>query len=111
MTLDGQTIPTPRKNISVTLTEISRSERTVSGKMVKDIIGFKRQFSISYSGLKPADAQIFINIYQTGEPVVFNYDDVQGQQTAIVYVVGLPREIYSYKPDYTANITISLEEQ
>ncbi len=111
MTLDGQTIPIPRKNMSITLVEISRSERTVSGRMVKDIIGFKRQFSISYSGLKPTEAQIFIGIYLTGKPVVFSYEDIQGPQSAIVYITGLPREIYSPKPNYTANITISLEEQ
>jgi hypothetical protein len=111
MKLGGQTIPTPKQNISINYIEIARSERTVTATMVKDIIAHKRQFSIPYSGLKPTEAQIFIGAYEAGEPVLFEYEDVQGAQTAIVYVMGLPREIYSYKPNYTQNITITLEEQ
>jgi hypothetical protein len=111
MKLNGQAIPTPKQNISINYIEIARSERTATGRLVKDVIALKRQFSIPYAGLKPEEAQIFIDAYEAGQPVSFEYTDVQGEQTATVYVMSLPREIYSYKPDYTANITITLEEQ
>jgi hypothetical protein len=111
MKLGGQVIPTPKQNISINYIEIVRSERTATGRLVKDVIALKRQFSIPYAGLKPTEAQIFVDAYETGEPVLFEYTDVQGVQTAIVYVMSLPREIYSYKPNYTQNITITLEEQ
>lgn len=110
MKLNGQTIPTPWQNVGIDYIEISKSERTASGRLVKDIVAIKKQFSIPYIGLKPSDAQIFINVYESGEPVEFEYQDLGQTKTAMVYVVGLPREIYSPKPDYTANITITLEE-
>jgi hypothetical protein len=111
MKLNGQTIPTPRQNISIEYIEISRSERTVTGRLVKEKITTKKRFSIPYHGLKPEQALIFINVFEAGKPVLFEYEDIRGAQTATVYVMSLPREIYSYKPNYTANITITLEEQ
>lgn len=111
MKLNGRTIPTPRQNIAIEYIEISRSERTVSGLMVKDIIAIKKQYTLSYTGLKPEEAQIFIDAYISGGPVEFEYVDVQGEQSVTVYVMSLPREIYSYRPNYTANITVALEER
>ena len=110
MKLNDQTIPTPKQNVAIDYIEISKSERTASGRLVKDIIALKKQFSISYRGLKPSDAQIFIDAYELGEPVEFEYQDLGQTKTVNVYIMGLPREIYSPKPDYTANVTITLEE-
>lgn len=110
MKLNGQTIPTPFQNVAIDYIEISKSERTASGRLVKDIVTIKKQFSISYRGLKPSDAQIFIDAYELGEPVEFEYEDFEGTHNTTVYVVSLPREIYSPKPNYTANVTITLEE-
>jgi hypothetical protein len=111
MKLNGYTIPTPRQNIAVEYIEISRSERTVTGRLVKEKITIKKRFSIPYAGLKPEEALIFINAFEAGKPVLFEYEDVRGAQTATVYVTGVPREIYSPKPNYTANVTITLEER
>jgi hypothetical protein len=111
MKLNGQTIPTPRQNIAIEYIEISRSERTITGRLVKEKIAIKKRFSIPYNGLKPDEALIFINAFEAGKPVLFEYEDVRGTQTATVYVMSLPREIYSPKPQYTANVSITLEEQ
>lgn len=111
MRLNGQTIPTPRQNITIDYIELSRSERTTTGRLVKEKIATKKRFSIPYQGLKPEEALIFINAFEAGKPVLFEYEDVRGAQTAIVYVTGIPREIYSYKPQYTANVNITLEER
>lgn len=111
MKLNGQPIPTPQRNVSIDEIEIARVERTSSARMAKDIIATKKRFSIPYSGLRPEEAQIFINIFRAGDPVTFEYTDFEGEQTATVYIMSLPREIYSPKPDYTANITIVLEEK
>ena len=97
--------------MAVEYIEISRSERTVTGRLVKEKITIKKRFSIPYNGLKPEEALIFINAFEAGKPVLFEYEDVRGIQTATVYVTGLPREIYSYKPRYTSNVTITLEER
>lgn len=111
MKLNGQMIPMPRRNIAIEYAEISRSERAVTGRLVKEKVVIKKRFSIPYNGLKPDDALIFINAFEAGKPVLFEYDDVRGPQTATVYITGVPREIYSYKPNYTANVTITLEER
>ena len=111
MKLNGHTIPAPRQNIAVEYTEISRSERTVTGRLVKEKIGIKKRFTLTYHGLTPDQALIFINAYEAGKPIPFEYEDTRGTQKATVYVTSIPREIYSYKPRYTANVSITLEEQ
>ena len=111
MRIDGKEIPTPRENMKIDYIEISRSERAITGRLRKEIVAIKRQFSIPYQGLSPEYATIFIDIYESGRPVLFEYEDVKGEQSAIVYITSLPREIYSPKPKYTQNITIGLEEQ
>ena len=111
MKLNGYTIPTPRQNIAVEYIEISRSERTVTGRLVKEKISIKKRFTLPYQGLTPEQALIFINAYEAGKPVPFEYEDIRGTQTTTVYVTSIPREIYSYKPRYTANVSITLEEQ
>jgi hypothetical protein len=111
MKLNGRTIPTPRQNIAIEYVELSRSERTVTGRLVKEKIGIKKRFSIPYAGLKPDDAAFFANIYETGKPVEFEYESFKGIKTVSVYVVGFSGEIYSYKPQYTGNVTVLLEER
>lgn len=110
MRIDGKVIPTPRENMKITYTEVSRSERAISGRLVKDVIALKRTFQIPYQGLTPETALIFIEIYESGGEVTFEFEDVRGTETATVYIQSLPREVYSPKPQYTQNVTITLEE-
>src|SRR5690606_2041352 len=109
--LNGQTIPTPRENITIEYIEISRTERTITGRMAKDIIAIKRRFTLTYQGLTSEQALIFLNVYRSGRPVTFEYIDVQGVQTARVYIMSLPREIFTPRPRYTQNVTIMMEEE
>src|SRR5690554_1057883 len=108
--LNGIEIPTPENDIQIEEIEISRAERTVSGRLVKDIVTTKMRFTLQYKGLLPNDALIFINAYRTGEPVIFEYEDVTGTHSVEVYIQSLPRSIYNPKPEYTKDITITLEE-
>jgi hypothetical protein len=108
--LNGTKIPIPENDIQIDEIEISRAERTVSGRLVKDIIAIKKTFTLSYAGLLPADALTFINAYRIGEPVTFEYEDVEGSHSKQVYIHSLPRSIYNPKPQYTKNITVVLEE-
>jgi hypothetical protein len=111
MKLNYLEIPTPKQNIAIEYNEISTSKRTVSGLMVKDIVGIKRVFGLKYSGLKPDEALIFIDIYKAGKPVEFEFEDVSGKEMARVYITALPREIFIYEPRYTKDINITLEEE
>lgn len=110
MKLNGIEIPTPETDVQIDEIEISRAERTVSGRLVKDIVTTKLRFTLQYKGLLPNDALIFINAYRTGEPVTFEYEDVEGSHSKQVYIHPLPRSIYNPKPQYTKNITVILEE-
>ena len=108
--LNGTEIPTPENDIQIEEIEIAREERTASGRLVKDIIATKLRFTLQYKGLLPNDALIFINAYRNGEPVTFEYEDVTGTHSVEVYIQSLPRSIYNPKPEYTKDITITLEE-
>ena len=108
--LNGTEIPTPENDIQIEEIEIAREERMASGKLVKEIIATKLRFTLQYKGLLPNDALIFINAYRTGEPVTFEYEDVEGAHSKQVYIHPLPRSIYNPKPQYTKNITVVLEE-
>lgn len=108
--LNGTEIPTPENDIQIEEIEISRAERTASGRLVKDIIAVKKTYTLQYAGLLPSHALTFINAYRIGEPVTFEYEDVTGTHSVEVYIQSLPRSIYNPKPEYTKNIIITLEE-
>ena len=110
MKLNGTEIPTPETDVQIDEIEIAREERMASGKLVKEIIATKLRFTLQYKGLLPNDALIFINAYRNGEPVTFEYEDVTGTHSVEVYIQSLPRSIYNPKPEYTKDITITLEE-
>lgn len=108
--LNGTKIPTPEDDVQIDEIEISRTERTASGRLVKDIIAIKNTYTLAYAGLLLDDALTFINAFRAGEPVTFEYEDVEGIQSKQVYVQSLPRKIYNPKPEYTKDVTIVLEE-
>ena len=110
MKLNGIETPTPFSDVQIEEMEISISDRTASARFVKDITATKNIFTLPYAGLLPADALTFITAYRTGEPVEFEYTDVEGIQTKSVYINSLPRSIYGPKPKYTKDVTITLEE-
>jgi hypothetical protein len=103
-------IPDP-EGFAITPIEISKSERTASGRMVKDIIAVKRKFSLRYDALDPADVNIFVSFYEIGRTVNFIYEDSGRTVSAIVYITDLPRELFVHDFRYSENINITLEEQ
>lgn len=111
MRLNGIEIPDPENGLQIEEEEIAREDRTASGRLVKDITTVKLTFTLEYNGLLPADAMTFINARKTEGPVSFEYEDVEGTHTKQVYVAPLPRSVYIPKPQYTKDITITLEEE
>jgi hypothetical protein len=51
------------RKVNVSTTEISRQDRTASGRLVKDIITTKKKFTLSYSLIDGNDLQIFLDLY------------------------------------------------
>lgn len=111
MRLNGNEIPDPENDMQIDPLEIVREDRTASGRKVKDIITEKDIFTLQYAGLLPLHAKIFIDARKISGPVEFEYEDVEGEHTKQVYVASLPRSVYLPKPQYTKDITITLEEE
>ncbi len=109
MKLFGQTIPSPQ-TVRISTTQIGKTDRTASGRKVKDIVAVKRTFELTYKGLKPSTMQFFINSYLSGETGIFEYTDANGTNTVEVDIVDIPRELLKQKPQYSQNVTITLEE-
>jgi hypothetical protein len=109
MKINGLEIPDPKK-IDVEPVEISVKSRTASGLLVKDITAIKRNFSLSYQGLKPENTIIFKNIYYAGNAVSLEYEDAEGTQTANVFINTLPHSLLKQNPKLSQNVTITLEE-
>ncbi len=110
MKLNGIKIPTP-DDIPIDEKQICKTERMASGRMVKDVVAIKNKYSLSYKGLLPDDAMTFINIFRAGNSVSFEYEDAEGSHNKTVYLTSLPRELYRFKPQYTQNVSITLEEE
>lgn len=109
MKLNGTEIPRP-KTFGINHKEISRRERTASGRMVKDITAIKRIFNLSYTGLSAQAMKTFLDVYRAGKAVPFSYDAAGGSDTVNVYLESLPHEVFLFRPQYSQNITITLEE-
>lgn len=108
--LNGVKIPAPEQDVQIEPIERSRTDRTASFRLVKDLVAIKYRFTLQYSGLLPTDALTFIDIYESGKPAIFSYEDVRGAQSKKVYIQSLPRSIYNPKPEYTKDVTVVLEE-
>lgn len=102
-------IPRP-KELKITYQEISKSDRTASGRRVTDVVARKKIFNITYNGLLPEDMKFLTELYTKNEDVNFIYEDENGTQKVLVDITALPRDIYTPKPQYSKNINITLEE-
>lgn len=105
-----QDIPRPT-SFSIDPVEVSKSERTASGRLVKDIVAIKNEYNLTYQGLKPNQLKIFTDLYALGDPVSFIYDDASGEQTKSVYITSLPRGVFVRRPSLSENVTITLVEE
>lgn len=109
MKLNGLEIITPKK-LYIEPVEISVKSRTASGRMVKDIITIKRNFNLSYQGLKPDSFIIFKTVYYAGKAVLLEYEDAEGPQIANVMINTLPYSLLKQNPKLSQNVTMTLEE-
>lgn len=57
-------LPAYGRQLSINVIELSKTGVTASGLDVEDIIGYKREFSISYEVLIGADCEKIVNLYE-----------------------------------------------
>lgn len=110
MKLNGLEIPTPKERIKVEPVELGKSDRTASGRRVKDIKGIKNNYILSYQGLKASSMKIFKDVYLSGEAVPFEYENFEGNQSVVININSLPYSISKQNSALSQSITITLEE-
>jgi hypothetical protein len=109
MKLNGIEIVKP-EDMKVNPVELSKIITMASGKTVKEVVGIKRRFVLPYKGLKPETAEVFKEIYYSGQSAEFEYEDSNGTNVVEVYIESLPYSILKYNPRLNQNVTITLEE-
>lgn len=102
-------IPAPA-GFEIATKEIAQEGRTVSGRLVKDIVATKRVFSLDFKALIPSDVQILLTEYGRKQPLTFIYPDQGEDQTAIVWFTDFSREKVLAGEEYW-DIGVGLEEQ
>lgn len=105
-----ETVITDPDKFRIELFEIARSDRTASGKLVKDIVALKHRFLLEYEALDASDINVFISLYSSGKELSFIYDDCGQEKTAKVSIVEFPRDLFIYDWQYSENISIAFEE-
>lgn len=110
MRLNGQEIPTPFEDPKIEYISISRSERAVTGRMRTEIVTTKYMITLNYRGLKPEESRMFLDAHRSKRLVEFEFTDSYGSHKIEAYVTVSGHELYSPKPQYHANIAVTIEE-
>lgn len=126
-TIDGTTVAEPAKG-GITITDepiwASNTGRNAKGKMIGDIVAWKRTIEVSWPPLTYSQAWKIRNaIKSAGEFFVIQYKDVSvasgteqdplKTQSPTVYCANIPRSLYSLSSKYPRfdGITIQFVEQ
>lgn len=72
LTVGSLTLLSPKgRELKISNKQLARSERTASGKYVRDIIATKKKFSLSYELIDEPDRLIYKNFYDEENELVF----------------------------------------
>lgn len=90
----GITVKAPTE-VKVGRFNLSKSSRTVSGKMVMDIIATKRRVDVVWKMLPDSELQKIINAITANKPFFsLQYPDAGGQKTMTCYVGDIVTSLY-----------------
>jgi len=107
---DEQNIPKP-DSFKISPIKIERTERTASGRLVKDVIAKKKQFQLSYKGLDASITAMLENLYYDTEGFLsFVYESNGVDKNAIVDFADFDKEKLPSRDEYW-KVDIVLEEQ
>ncbi|MDW5300760.1 MAG: hypothetical protein SA378_11600 [Sedimentibacter sp.] len=111
MKINNITVQAPlAENFKINPVEQCKTTRTASGRLVKNVIAIKNNYSLTYKGLRYSDYQTFLNVFLAGNSVPFTYLDNDIERTATVFIMSMPRGIYQDKSTISHGVTITLEE-
>lgn len=66
------------RKYSIANIELSRQDRTASGKLTKDIIATKKKFTLSYDMIDDSELQTFLNLYAEDSELTFRDSRADG---------------------------------
>lgn len=92
--------------------EISREERTASGKLVKDIVAVKKVFTLDYGLIDGPDLQIFVDFYELHSELLFRYytDETTFEDYTVLPDPVDRRRFLHFGGDLWARVNIVLQE-
>ena len=108
--LGGVIIPYPNEFYIMTF-NIERSDRTASGRLVKDIVTVKRQFTLRYRNLSGSEMALFSSLKAKNEFLVLKWYENDEQKSAVVWLNELPGSMVTIVPEEWEDVTIELEER
>ena len=81
----GVTVKTP-SDLKIGRFDLTKSNRTASGKMAMDLIATKRRVDCNWTMVADSDLQVIITAITTNKPFFsLEYPDVGGQKTMTCY--------------------------
>jgi hypothetical protein len=104
-------LPAEGRSYAESAEEIARTQRTASGKMVKDIIALKTKFKISYSMITDANLNILQNIYDLDASLSLKVTKPTGIKSFTVLMAPFDQErIKAVSGGLWGNVAFELEE-
>lgn len=114
LTIAGVTIPQNPAEITVGRFDLTKSERTASGKMVMDIIATKRRVDCTWKMLPDSMLQTIIDTITANKPFFsLEYPDAGGSKTMTCYAGDIVTSLWHTKDGvrYWEEVTIPFIEQ
>lgn len=103
------------RKLKIADVQLSREERTASGKLVRDIIAVKKKFTLSYSEIDGVDLDNLLIIYAYDSELVlriYTDDDFSEDYTVMMDPLERERLLLSGPSDsgLWSNVTVTLNE-
>jgi len=101
-------------DIKVGRFDLTKSNRTASGKMVMEYIATKRRVDVVWRYIPDADLQVILNLLAANKPFfTLEYPDAGGQQTMTCYAGDINASLWHTRNGirYWSEVSIAFIEQ
>lgn len=99
----NETIEMPKVRYTLTHEEESEETTMMSGKIVKDILGYRTVISAEWDYVPAADLAKLVKLLRGGEFLEVEYQDTEGQKLRDKFKISQPEpEVFTYLSDGTA---------
>lgn len=104
--------PSGRGELQINRIEEARKDEMVSGRLVKDILWRKKEFTIPYEEIKGEDLKQIIELYNSGEFLNFKFTNEDGNtEEYLVEMQSFNQDRIDFIGDwYWGNVKIELRQ-